>query len=194
MPTYSFKRAPGAVTADYKLIAGGDKYNLSRGTLADPNNISVASVVNYSVAANIIAASASWTSISSQVYETKKVDFISYLVNSVPSEFIPDDDIAYWMFEKKTFFAVTKPPKPGPIAPPPPFSETINYNEETLEFNVIRNNDVAYVKALNLFLEESSLVSEWPMELYNSVRTSVLETLSTEGADIPPPIDFELAG
>ena len=186
MPSYSFKRAPGAVTADYKLIEGGDKYNLSRGTLTDPNNISVASVVNYSVANNIIAASTSWSSITAQVYETRKVDFVSYLVNSVPSEFIPESEISYWTFEKKTFFAVTT----STISYS--FSETINYNKETLEFNVIRNNNPAYVKALYEFLKNTPGFEPFPVEMYNEVRTAVLQILADEQTDIP--IDFEVAG
>ena len=185
MPTYSFKRAPGAVTADYKLIDKGDKYNLSRGSLADPDNISVASVVNYSVASNIIAASTSWTSISDQVYETRKTDFVSYLINSVPSDFIPAGEISYWTPNKKTFFAVTTTKKIR-------FSETINYNEETLEFNVIRNNDPAYVEALYQFLKDTLGLDQFPVEIYNEVRTTVLQILANEQTDIP--IEFEVAG
>lgn len=192
MPSYSFKRAPGAVISDFKLVDGGDKYNLVRGSLSDSGNISVASVVNYSVASNIIAASTVWGNVSPTTYDTRKTDFISYLINSVPSEFIPDNQISYWTFDKKTFFAVTvEQPFIEIEGQVPPFSETVNYNPDTLEFNVIRNNNPNYVKALYNFLTSSPNIGEWFVEGYNEFRDAALTVLSNEQTDIElPPADL----
>jgi hypothetical protein len=188
MPSYSFKRAPSAVTSDYKVISDGDKYSFFRGTTTDFYNVSAACVVNYGVAQNIISSSGSWTGIPPAVYESQKSSILSIL-GTIPSQ-IFGKKVAYYLYGEgvPTYFAIFIDSESGIY-----FSETLNYNEKSLEFNILRNSNPAYVTALSIFLTTGGVFQNtFDAGAYEAIRAYALDAITSEGGDVAP-IDVEIA-
>lgn len=193
MPTFSFKRAPSAVTSDYKVISDGDKYSFFRGTTSDYYNVSAACVVNYDVAQNIISSSLSWEGIFENTYNTQKSTILSIL-NTTPAD-LYGKKVSYYAIGEgsPTCFAIRLEPEQGIY-----FSETVNYNEKSLEFNVLRNNNPSYVQALKTFLDNygggsifyNTATSD--QGTYESYRSAALNAISSEGTDAPIDVDIEI--
>jgi len=193
MPNYTFKRAPSLVTSDYKVISDGDKYSFFRGTTSDYYNVSAACVVNYGVAQNIISASSSWEGIFEGTYNTQKSTILSIL-GTTPNQ-IYGKKVTYYAYSPDTteifpsFFAIRIDTSTDPGLY---FSETVNYNEKTLEFNILRNNNPAYVQALVYFLTSGGVFqNNSDQGTYESFRAAALNAITSEGGDveIAPPID-----
>jgi len=188
MPTFSFKRAPGATTSDYKVISGGDKYVFARGSTADYYNVSAACVVNYGVANSIISSSTTWAGITEATFDTQKSSILTIL-GSTPSQ-IFGKKVTYYAYSPNgegdpTYFAIKLDPDSGIY-----FSETVNYNEKSLEFNILRNSNPAYVTALVNFLTVNGLFQNNSDEsTYETFRIKALSAITTEGGDVGEPID-----
>ena len=187
MPSYTFKRAPSSTISDYKVISGGDKYIFARGSSVDAGNVSAACVVNYGIANNIISSSTTWTGITEDTFNTQKSNVLSILATR-PSQ-IYGKKVTYYAYGEgtPTYFAIRL--EPDSVY----FSETVNYNERSLEFNILRNSNPAYVTALVSFLTSNGVFTNNSNQgIYEEYRGYALNAINSEAGDVieAPPVGF----
>ena len=188
MPSYSFKRPPSG-TADYKVISGGDKYTFFSENAAAKSK-AMGSVVNYGIANFIINQASSWSTISEQDYETKKVNVKDSSIKDAPSFIFGEEaKIYYWYYDPNytgegTYFATYIDKKKNQF-----FSETLNISDSRQEYNILRNEDEFYVNQLIQFLKisEVKVFENWWGETYNKIRDRAYTYSWTEsvGEELP---------
>lgn len=163
-----YRQSPSSFNTQYQVDTTGDSYTLISGNSS--TNYGVATVVNYSVAANIQNNSGSWTTVTPTFFNEKKSTIISTLSSSSGYNTIKDQ--AYKI--SKTSYVL--------------FSnfdwvEQINNNGDTLEYSVLRNDDPTYVNALRNAINSGLVPIEGAVSIgeFLSVKSNVLSNILSGG-------------
>jgi hypothetical protein len=163
-----YRQSPSSFNTQYQVDTTGDSYTLISGNSS--TNYGVATVVNYSVAANIQNNSTFWQTVTPTFFNEKKSTILSALNDT--SDYNTIKDQAYQI--TKTSYIL--------------FSnfdwvEQINNNADTLEYSVLRNDDPTYVNALRNAIQGGLIPIEGNTSVgtFLSVKSSVLSNILSGG-------------
>lgn len=172
MANFSYKQAPNS-GPQYKVVLGGDKYTFF---YDDKNNSVMGTVVNYSVANNILNQASGWSTVSVGAYDTNRTNTLNRLAD--PPGVI-HRGTEYFVLNKETFFAIYIDDN---VLDGTYFSETVNYNRETLEYNILRNGNPTYVTNLYNFLKRDGGGEPIDQDFYNEIRLFAYDEIVNEAA------------
>ena len=189
----AYRQSPSSATTQYQVDTTGDSYTLVTG---DPNqsseNIGIATVVNYSVAANIQNNSALWAGVSPSFFDEKKNTIINALGDN--TSMMENKEVLYYQINEFSYAAVVgvsgdiiipiPVPGPGldlggggmPIAiSEGVFVEQITVNPNTLEYAVLRNNNPTFVNTFANFLRfNANPIKKDAAQTYSGLRATAL--------------------
>ena len=173
----NYYQSPGPSATLYQVDVTGDSYTLVTGGENAPYSSGMATVVNYSVAQAIINASQGWTTIPESIYLDKS-QAVKDLIGSSKNLDITFGKITAYRINEFSYVSIMDNAIQGF------WCEQVNYNQKSLEFSILRNNNYTYVNNLKNFLESGlsgAVVVDFNSE-YLPIRNSAAGQLVGTGS------------